>query len=539
MARDLRRHWAGLIAATLAVIALGVVPQPWIEPPKLQENRVLAKAPPFSQAREDFAGFRKAVDAWVADRFPARPYLISALNFARLKVGAAGSKRVIAGREGWLFYDDGSAMGVARGDPAPTKDETQAWLQGLAVRTEAARRNGATFVTLIAPLKETVYPQYGPYWYSGPSRERASLTLTRLAAASGAGEVIYPHAAIARDAHWGLKVYSRHDTHWTGLGAYVAYTELMRRLQAMGVTDGPRPLTDFSEDRAGSPYKPRDLALMLGVASFVQVDYPELVDRAAEERLKITYLTARTDWTAPQVIDTGATGKPVLLFVRDSFSNALLPYLYGHFSRIIATHAQDGAFRRDLLERFKPDIVVLEVVENSLVHIGAEAERPSDEVVARIAQAIARDTPPSVARVNTAGTPGADRLQGGPAGEVITARGGDDVIDGGGGGDTIRAGRGNDRVLGGRGADWLSGDRDDDVITGGPGADVFHSSADAGLDEITDFSPAEGDRVQLDAGTKRTIRQVGADVVVEMAQGRVVLRGVTLADLPPGWINPE
>lgn len=539
MARDLRRHWAGLIAATLAVIALGVVPQPWIVPPKLQENRVLAKAPPLAQAREDFAGFRKAVDDWVADRFPARPFLISALNFARLKVGAAGSKRVIAGREGWLFYDDGTALGQARGDPAPTRDEKQAWLEGLAVRTEAARQSGAAFVTLIAPVKETVYPQYGPYWYAGPSRERASVALSRLAAASGAGEVIYPHAAIARDARWGLKVYSRHDTHWTGLGAYVAYAELMRRLQALGVAEGPRPLTDFAEDRAGSPYKPRDLALMLGVASFVRVDYPELVDREAEDRLKITYLGPRTDWTAPQVIDTGAAGKPVLLFVRDSFSNALLPYLYGHFSRIVATHAQDGAFRRDFVAQFKPDVVVLEVVENSLVHIGVEAERPPAEVAARIAQAIARDTPPPEARVNTVGTAGPDRLQGGPDGEVITARGGGDVVDGGGGGDTIRGGRGADRLLGGRGADWLSGDRDDDLITGGPGADVFHSSAGAGLDEITDFSPAEGDRVQLDPGTRRTIRQVGPDVVVEMAQGRVVLRGVTLTDLPPGWINPE
>ncbi|HEY0650926.1 alginate O-acetyltransferase AlgX-related protein [Phenylobacterium sp.] len=539
MARDLRRHWAGLIAATLAVIALGVVPQPWIDPPMLEENRVLAKAPPLALARADFAGFRKAVDNWVADQFPARPYLISTLNLARLKVGATGSSRVIAGRDGWLFYDDGSALGVARGDPAPTRDEKQAWLQGLAVRTEAARQNGAAFVTLIAPLKETVYPQFGPSWYDGPDRDRASVTLSRLAAASAAGEVVYPHAAIARDARWGLKVYSRHDTHWTGLGAYVAYAGLMNRLQAMGVAEGPRPITAFTEDRAGSPYKPRDLALMLGVASFVHVDYPELVDRDAEDRLKVTYLTPRTDWTAPQVIDTGSTGKPVLLFVRDSFSNAVMPYLYGHFSRIIATHAKDGAFRRDLMARFKPDVVVLEVAENSLVHIGVEPGRPPVEVTARIAQAIARDTPPPAARVNTAGTAGADRLQGGPDGEVIAARGGDDVVDGGGGGDTIRGGRGADRVLGGRGADWLSGDRDDDIVTGGPGADVFHSSADAGLDEITDFSAAEGDRVQLDAGTRRTIRQEGPDVVVQMAQGRVVLRGVNLTDLPPGWINAE
>lgn len=35
----------------------------------------------------------------VADRFPARPYLISALNLARLQVGASGSDRVIVIRQ--------------------------------------------------------------------------------------------------------------------------------------------------------------------------------------------------------------------------------------------------------------------------------------------------------------------------------------------------------------------------------------------------------------------------------------------------------
>jgi hypothetical protein len=65
---------------------------------------------------------------------------------------------------------------------------------------------------------------------------------------------------------------------------------------------------------------------------------------------------------------------------------------------------------------------------------------------------------------------------------------------------------------------------------------VFHSFAEAGLDRVTDFSAAEGDSVELDPGTAYTVRQVGADTVVEMSAGRVVLVGVTAAALPVGWI---
>ena len=51
---------------------------------------------------------------------------------------------------------------------------------------------------------------------------------------------------------------------------------------------------------------------------------------------------------------------------RDSYSNELLPFLYPHFSRIVLSHDQDGFWRPDLIDRFKPDIVVLEVVEPGL-----------------------------------------------------------------------------------------------------------------------------------------------------------------------------
>lgn len=538
MARDLRRHWAGLIGASCAIVALGVAPQPWLPKPKLQENRLLAKPPPLALATEDFAAFRKGVDAWVGDRFPARSYLVSALNFARLQIGASGSKRVIVGRGGWLFYDDGSALGAARADPPPTRQDKQAWLESLAVRSATAREAGAVYVTLVAPMKETVYPQFGPPWYQGPSRDRAAVVLSRLATASGAGEVVYPHAALAREAHWGLKVYSRHDTHWTGLGAYVAYAELMRRLETLGVAEGPRPLTDFSERHAGAPFQPRDMALMLGVASYVDVDYPELGVPGAEERLTVSHLGPRADWTGPQVIDTGHPGKPVLLIARDSFSNALMPFLYSHFSRIVATHLQDGAFRRDLIDRYKPDVVVLEVIEGGILPAGAEAGAAPPEVSARIARTIGEDRGPVLVGAPK-GTPGPDTLRGGPADEVITARAGDDVVDAAGGSDTVYAGRGNDRVLGGPGDDWLSGDRGVDTLAGGPGADIFHSSAYAGSDVVTDFSAAEGDRVQLDPQTPRRIRQVGPDVVIDMDRAQLVLRGVRLATLPDGWINPD
>lgn len=114
---------------------------------------------------------------------------------------------------------------------------------------------------------------------------------------------------------------------------------------------------------------------------------------------------------------------------------------------------------------------------------------------------------------------------------------GNDTCDGGAGNDIVRGGQDNDLVRGGAGDDYVSGDKGDDTVTGGAGADIFHSFGDAGIDRVTDFSQAEGDRVQLDPGTQYTVAQVGADTVIAMTGGgQTVLVGVQMGSLTAGWI---
>jgi len=114
---------------------------------------------------------------------------------------------------------------------------------------------------------------------------------------------------------------------------------------------------------------------------------------------------------------------------------------------------------------------------------------------------------------------------------------GNDSLSGGPGNELIRGGQGDDTMAGGAGNDWISGDRGSDTMSGGTGADTFHSFSGAGTDIVTDFSAAQGDKVQLDAGTTYSLRQSGADTVVDMGGGdQLVLKNVTLASLPQGWI---
>ena len=130
-----------------------------------------------------------------------------------------------------------------------------------------------------------------------------------------------------------------------------------------------------------------------------------------------------------------------------------------------------------------------------------------------------------------------DRLAGEDGADIVYGNLGADTCDGGAGNDIVRGGQQDDVIVGGAGDDWLSGDRDNDTLTGGLGADIFHTFGDAGIDQVTDFSAAQGDRVQLDPGTQYTVLQQGADTVISMAGGgQMILVGVTLSSLPTGWI---
>jgi Ca2+-binding RTX toxin-like protein len=130
-----------------------------------------------------------------------------------------------------------------------------------------------------------------------------------------------------------------------------------------------------------------------------------------------------------------------------------------------------------------------------------------------------------------------DRLFGDAGGDIVYGNMGDDTCDGGADSDIVRGGQDNDVLFGQGGDDWLSGDRGSDTVTGGAGADIFHTFGEAGLDRVTDFIRAEGDRVMLDPGTTYAVAQVGADTVITMGGGgQMVLAGVQMSSLTDGWI---
>lgn len=360
------RSWllvGGVVLMIGSMVVIGSIPG--ISAPQIQENRVLAPRPAWATTFAGLAPFRKGVDAYIADNFPARAHLIGATNYGRYRLGYSGSSNVVVGRDGWLFFDDGSHLAQMRPSKLTTA-EAQAWIAGLKARTSMLNTVGVTYLVLVPPVKERVYPELAPAWtVIDPNAADADL-LAKVSSAEGSHNVLWLRAPLHAARAAGNPLYSPFDTHWTGYGAHVAYSELMHALARKGFADKPLPLDRFTRWQPQDAERPQDLALMLGISSFVIQDFPQLVETGAPGIASMRFLTDRQDAYGDRVIDTGRLGKPVILVTGDSFSSQLLPFLYPHFSRIVFSHIQQGSFRLDLVDKFSPRVVLLETLERQL-----------------------------------------------------------------------------------------------------------------------------------------------------------------------------
>lgn len=353
-------RWPLILSIASVIMFVVVSPLMPLKRPVIQENRVLTARPPFPMSVAEWAELPKKLESYGADNFPLRGHLISFLNEVRYDLGYSGSKRIIVGREGWLFYDTDDHLGITAGKVRMDQANLALWLKGFEQRVAFLKSRGIAFYMLMAPVKEDIFPEYRPVWMPQQRVLTEIDDFHRVTTEAGYTQLVDPRPKMLRKKNE-QKLYDKYDTHWTGLGGYIGYSSLMARVAQDFPELAPLPLSQFAPVNIPSTQQPRDLALMLGVKRLPdKVSYATVPEHDAR---RTHFLGPREDWTAPAILHTGSSSGKTLLLIRDSFSHELLPFLKPHFSNIIVAHTQDGFFRRDLIEEYKPDVVVLEVIE--------------------------------------------------------------------------------------------------------------------------------------------------------------------------------
>lgn len=291
--------------------------------------------------------------------------------------------QVVVGRNGWLYLGDrhGSSLTAKRRGVTPQVEQQAAdVVRAMQARQIELRRRGVpTFRILVAPDKDTVYPEHLPDW----ARAAPRTPLDALMARAPTDLFVDGRAALRQARARGLEpLYLRTDTHWNHLGAWQAFQALGEAVEGSdpGLRwPGPQRIAlGAAQQRPGG-----DLARFLWIDPLMQdADFPlaypggtavtiEAHDLASGARLPFE---GNPDMDAPPqpmvVRARGAANAQRVLWVRDSFGTAMAPFMAAAFGEVVQTHyiGQDEAAFWALVDRVRPTAVLVTVVQRNAFH---------------------------------------------------------------------------------------------------------------------------------------------------------------------------
>lgn len=328
------------------------------------ENRALAPFPTLKSMKE-IKDLPRAAENYVNDRFGFRYQLVHLNSRLRYALGISSAKEVVIGSDGWLFYTADRILEQHTGADVFTDDELERWVQQMEADRDWLAKRGIHLLILIAPDKNTIYPEKLPDY---PRRPGVATRLDQLAARLRRSDLDFvdPRSALLKAKQGGLKVYFEGDSHWTQRGAFIAYSLVMDHVRKKFPNLSANALEDY--DVTWGPAPAADLAHLLTLDHDLHYDVENFLPRGARHELG-PRTTSRPGWPWRVVeVSTDLKNRPRLLVMGDSFIDYVLGpnFLYETFRDPVWTHHNLGTFDFNLVKETKPDLVIVEFAERYL-----------------------------------------------------------------------------------------------------------------------------------------------------------------------------
>ena len=313
-----------------------------------QENRGLRTLPEFTLAKLASGKFSDEINDYFADQFPMRDSLVGVKGFAELAMGKRENDGILLGSDGYLTKRRFDVM-LQNGEILPDMDafdEAHIRDAAEAIRSVSESMNVPFSIfltgrTVDVAAAKLAYP---------PAYSDALLALLRAELGETDGyidSVPFYREMLER----GEEVYYRTDHHWTTLGAYYAYVEIMR---SYGLEAEILPPEAFERVTVSDAFY--GTSWSAGGMKFVSPDSIELWLHGNEECFTVTadgreleglysyrYLDRKDqysiflDGTHDVVTVRSETDadRPTLLLFKDSFANSVAPFLAQHFDLVL------------------------------------------------------------------------------------------------------------------------------------------------------------------------------------------------------------
>ncbi len=315
------------------------------------ENRSLAKLYPlYSKYTGVNFNFGKQFDNWYNDRFNLRRFFISVYDTKNLLNKNWKTKKVIKGKEDWLFLATRASIESYTNATPFTDEELISINKYLSSIDEYCRKSGKLFYFVIVPDKHKIYPEY----YSDLIRKvnddskSKAVQLVEYLNKYSKIKVIYLKDIITANKDKGY-LYDKQDTHWNLLGTYYGYLGIMH-LISKDINDlyiyNPKGKTKWKEQGGLNNSLPDILKNKIEF----YYDVPDVSDRKAICDVKMENCFNKSQ-------------KRNLLVYGDSFTENLAYYLPESFNKTQFLRKQGKLSPFGMNEA---DVVILEIVERFL-----------------------------------------------------------------------------------------------------------------------------------------------------------------------------
>lgn len=316
--------------------------------------------------------------------------------------GRSTTPNVIVGKEGWLFYAGDRAMEQYQGLFRPTAVDYAYLADVLAMRHQWLEARGIRSLVVLAPSKESIYPEFMPNGLPRLHDETPDRPFWRALAQhqdAVRGVDLQTLLLNQKVLEGRPPLYFKGDSHWNDLGAFIAYEAMM---EALGLTQRVDSglIQKGTVNEAVHPLS--DLAGMMGVADAYAQDWPnESPVLPPNGHWRFVPSVAGLSGVRETESDVVESPNRLLLY-GDSFSEGLLPFLGSSFGRM--RMVQGRSFSPTEVAEFKPDVVIFERAERLfflgrlasaeealLIHSGVWRNRFEDGMAGRTLFDLAHD----------------------------------------------------------------------------------------------------------------------------------------------------
>ena len=333
------------------------------------ENTERAAVPSLTEDGHVNLRFFRHAGEWFEDNFAWREELVTAN--AKLQAGLFGvsaQDEVILGTDGWLYYAD--SLNDFTGREQLSDRALFDIARSAKITQEYCSYLGADYLFVIAPNKATLYPEYMPSYLSHRVSDTSNrIRLSTFLEQEGVNaldltDILEEEARRRKESPQADDLlpylYHKRDSHWTSEGAAMASEAILDALgtEHSSFSKADRTIRrDFSGDLDRMLY-PADVTL----EEEIQYDPPPAYHYVGEVESTFDY--------SIQTVSDGA-GISLLMY-RDSFGNALLPFLaesyaQGYFSRATP---YDVLFD---VNQYGATAVIVENAERNLPRLAARA----------------------------------------------------------------------------------------------------------------------------------------------------------------------